>query len=78
MLTTVPPSVNRLSGKCGSLDISQAYGPPRPVTGIALPFFIIQTHRQQGDLISLIAIKIIGDAQTDGQADRYTDIKVIS
>jgi hypothetical protein len=38
-LTTLPPSMNRLSRQCAILDILQPYRPPQSVPGIAFLFF---------------------------------------
>jgi hypothetical protein len=46
-LTTLLPSVSRLSRQCGILNISQPYRPPRLVTGTALLSFFYSSKPLQ-------------------------------
>jgi hypothetical protein len=59
-LTNSPPSVNRLSRKCGSLDVSHPYGPLCLVRGIALFFlFVKSTSKKKGKVIPVQAVEAL-------------------
>jgi hypothetical protein len=57
-LTTSPPSVSQLFIKYRSLDISQPYGPPRPVRGIAL--YLLHDHDQAFKTLKILSTYITG------------------
>jgi hypothetical protein len=46
-MTTLPPPVSRVSRKCGILNTSQPYRPPRSVTGIPLLLSVVQAVRSR-------------------------------
>jgi hypothetical protein len=60
-LTASPPSVGRLSRKCGNLNISQPYG---PLTGIPLLYFIyfstaMDKHRITEEMFGVVTYSVL-------------------
>jgi hypothetical protein len=51
-LNTSTQSVNRLSTKCGRLNVSRPYVLPRPVIGVALACVYAKTSEVQGSTLS--------------------------
>jgi hypothetical protein len=73
-LTTSLPPVSQLSRKCGSLNISQPYGPLRPVTGIPLLFFYKFTNFATG--VTNVLLRRHAQERSTGIMQHHDSFKV--